>query len=171
MPANVSTVDLSGTGTLSGEKLIDIYNKAKGVSPWTPSGPLGSKTNPIPINKYSSKGGYIPSISPDDSRGAVNIPAYTKWYFEVDPLETTKKSAAFFATGAKFFGGGGLVCKLTQNKSTGAYTPEVCTGYTSYMETFYDNSPYDLDNTRFLFAIDNTAGTAVNNIEIAASVF
>jgi hypothetical protein len=138
----------------------------------TPTGPEGSKTNPIKMSKYSSKGGYIPSISPDNTRGAVSIPPGAKWYFEFDPIEATKKpGATSVAMGAKFYGGGGLVCQLTQNKITGTYTPETCGGYTSFMVTFKDNNPYDLDNTKFLLAIDNSGGTGVAHDEVGASIF
>ncbi len=117
---------------------------------------LGSLTNPIKINKWSSKGFYIPSSSPDNSRGSITIPTYTKWYFEVDPLATTLRSVASFLFEAKFFSGGGTVCKLTQNKSTGAYSSEVCSGSTLFADSVYDNSPYDIDNTKYLYAIDDS---------------
>jgi hypothetical protein len=159
------------THSVSGQASTPITITGSGGSGGGDTGALGSKTNPIKVNKYSIKGGYMPSISPDNSRGYVEIPAYTKWYFEVDPLATTGKSATSVAMGAKFYGGGGLVCQLTQDKITGAYTPEKCGGYTSFMVTFPDNKPYDLDNTKFLFAIDNSGGSGVARDEVGASIF
>lgn len=124
-----------------------------------PSGALGSKTNPIRINKWSTKGFYIPYLSPNDSRGDISVPAGSKWYFEVDPLATTGKSVPSFLFMAKFFSGGGSVCKLTQDKITGSYTREACSGSTIFADSVFDNSPYNINNTKFLYAIDNSGGT------------
>ena len=137
-----------------------------------PSGPLGSKTNPIKIDKPTTKvaSGYIPSISPDNGRGAVKVPAGAKAYFEVDTLTTTDRSVIGFGVSVKFYSGMGAVCKLTQDKATLAYSSEVCQGYTSFSQAVYDNQPYEVDNTRFLYAIDNSSGTAEVSDEIWATI-
>jgi hypothetical protein len=120
------------------------------------TGSTGSLTNPIKINKWSSKGFYIPSSSPDNSRGSTVIPPYTKCYFEVDPIATTLRSVASFLFEAKFFSGGGTVCKMTQNKITGVYSPEICYGSTLFADSVFGNGPYDIDSTRFFYAIDDS---------------
>jgi hypothetical protein len=121
-----------------------------------PTGEKGSKTNPYKMNKPA--GGfnvYIPEGSSGNT-GAITIPAGGKVYFEVDPGEISGK----FKVSAKFFGGGGAVCELTQDKATGEYSPEVCKGYSSY------NKIFTISNKKYLFAIDNTGVTAGANDEI-----
>lgn len=142
------------------------------VEPSGPSGPLGSKTNPIKINKPTSKilNGYIPSPSPDDSRGSVTIPTGAKAYFEVDPLTTTGRSVDAFGVTVKSYTGGAVVCKLTQDKITGTYSSETCQGYSAFMSNVYDNQPYDIDKTRFLYAIDNSSGGASASDDIWATI-
>ena len=123
---------------------------------------LGSLTNPIPINKSTTKisAGYIPSTCPDNGPGDITIPAHSKLYFIVDPSAIPGRLVGNpFAVIMKFYGGAGTVCELTQDKATGVSTPETCMGYTSLKDYIYDNKPYDIENTRFLYAIDNTAGT------------
>jgi len=127
----------------------------------TPSGPLGSKTNPIPINKPTTKvaGGYIPSTSPDNSRGTYVIRAGQKVYFEVDPAATTGRSVSAFGLQIKFYNQSLPVCKSIQDKTTENYSTEVCR-VGGYADIVYDNIPYKIDNTKFLYAIDNSSCTS-----------
>jgi hypothetical protein len=137
-----------------------------------PSGSLGSQTNPYKINKATTQvsNGYIPENSPDGSRGSITIPAGSKVYFEVDPVGTTGRSVSVFAVSIKFYSGFGAVCKLTQDKATGAYSSEVCAGYTSVMDIVYDGQPYTIANKKFLYAIDSSNITGVANDEMWATI-
>jgi hypothetical protein len=139
---------------------------------YQPSGPSGSRTNPIKISKPTGKiaSGYIPSTSPENGRGAVKVPAGQKTYFEVDPLATTGRSVIGFGLSVKFYSGMGAVCNLTQDKATLAYSSETCQGYTSFSHAVYDNQPYEVDNIRFLYAIDNSFGVADVSNEIWATI-
>jgi uncharacterized protein YcfL len=151
--------------SLSSALSVNISSGGGGGAP-------GTKTNPIKINKPTTKvaSGYIPSISPENGRGAVKVPVGQKAYFEVDPLATTDRSVIGFGVSVKFYSGMGAVCKLTQDKATLAYSSEVCRGSTSYIDTVYDNQPYEVDNTRFLYAIDNSSGAAEASDEIWATI-
>jgi hypothetical protein len=138
-----------------------------------PIPPLGSQANPYKINKPSSRvfNGYIPQNAPDGSRGEVTIPAGSKFYFEADPLAATGTSVSAFKVGAVFYEGAGTVCKLTQDKTTGAYSSEDCRGYTGLMDIVYDkNYPrpeyrgtYVIDNTKFLYALVGSPDGEVHN--------
>jgi hypothetical protein len=123
-----------------------------------PIPPLGSQANPYKINKPSSRvfNGYIPQNTTDSSPygpGEFTLPANSKLYFEADPFAATGTSVGAFKFVAKFYSGGGTVCKLTQNKSTGAYSSEVCQGSDSYMDIVYNGQPYAIANTKFLYAL------------------
>lgn len=120
-----------------------------------PSGPLGSMTNPHKINKPTTKvtNGYIPEISPDNSTGSVTIPAGSKLYFEVDPLATIGTSVGAFKVSAAFYSGAGGVCKLTQDKTTLAYSSEACQGFDAYLNIVQVDP-----NVKYLYALDNTLG-------------
>jgi len=135
------------------------------------SGPLGSQTNPYKINKtalgYSV---YIPQNAPDGSRGLITIPAGSKVYFEVDPVATTGRSVSAFAVSVKFYSGAGTICKLTQDKTTGAYSSEACQGSDSFMDIVYDGQPYPIANKKFLYAIDSSTITGVASDEIWATI-
>ncbi len=122
-----------------------------------PSGPLGSKTNPIKLNKTTSQvfNGYIPENSPNDSKGTIYIPATSKVYYEVDPIGA-------FKLFVKFYAGAGVVCKLTQDKITGEFSPELCQGSDSFMDIIL--SP--VANKKFLYAIDNSLSPAAANDEM-----
>jgi hypothetical protein len=137
-----------------------------------PSGIKGSKTNPFKINKATSLigNGYIPENSPNDSRGVMTIPPGSKVYFEIDPVAVRGRPVPAFALSVKFYGGAGAVCKLTQDKATGTYSPEVCAGYSSFMELVYDGQPNIIANKKFLYAIDNSGSDGVANDEIWATV-
>ncbi len=127
-----------------------------GVLP-SPSGPLGSKTNPYKINKLTSRGYnvYIPENSVEDNwgRGALTIPQSSKLYFEIDPIKMAGGPVSAVGVKAQFFEGAGGVCKLIQDKITGAYSSEVCFGSDSLIEVIYDGQPYKIDNTKFLYAL------------------
>jgi hypothetical protein len=157
-----SGVDLiSGTTTASvtmGSANRSVTANFTASSPPPPSGSLGTKTNPYKINKSTSRiyNGYISQISPDGSRGDIIIPAGSKFYFEVDPVATIGTSVGAFKISVGFFSGAGSVCKLTQDKSTGAYSSEVCQGTDSYMDIVWDGRPYTIANTKFLYALDNS---------------
>jgi len=133
-----------------------------------PSGSLGSITNPYMINKPTTKiyNGYIPQNSPDGGRGDVTIPATSKVYFEVDPVATTGRPVSAFELNVTFFSGAGVVCKFTQNKSTGVYSSEVCEGTQSFSDIVWNPSA----NTKFLYAIDNSGSTGAANDQIWATI-
>jgi hypothetical protein len=136
--------------------LLGIFLSSLGLgSQANPIPPLGSQANPYKINKQTTKvfSGYIPQNAPDGGMGEVTIPTGSKPYFEVDPLATTGTSVSAFKVVAKFYDGAGTVCKFTQNKSTGAYSPEVCQGSDGYMDIVYDGQPYTIANTKFLYAL------------------
>ena len=137
-----------------------------------PVGERGSKTNPYKINIPTSKigNGYVPEFCKDDSRGPIQIAAGKKIYFEVEPLAITGRSVAGFGVSIKFYSGMGTVCQLTQDKATLAHSPEDCRGHTSFMSIVYNNQPYKIDNTRFLYAIDNSEGEGNASDEIWATI-
>lgn len=118
-----------------------------------PSGPLGSKTNPFKMNKLSNRAtnAYIPENSPNDGRGSVGLPVGAKVYFEVDPIGTLGGTA--FAMNIKFYFGAGTVCKLTQDKRTGVYSPEACQGSDGFLDIVYNGQPDKLADKKFLYAI------------------
>ncbi len=136
----------------------------------TPTGVLGSKTNPIKLDKPTTKvaNGYIPSTSPNNSRGNYVTYAGSKLYFEVDPFVTTGRSSKGFGLQIKFYNQGLSVYKSTQNKATGLYSTEV-RKIGGYVDIVYDNKPDKIDNTRYLYAIDNITNTSFN-IEIWAEI-
>lgn len=117
-----------------------------------PSGPLGSKTNPIKLNKTSSQvyGGYIPE---NCSSPEISIPATSKVYFEVDP---NGQSFKFFVG---FYAGAGTICKCTKDKATGEFFAEECRGSDSYFDIVINPSPTKI----FLYAIDNSLSTRAAN--------
>ncbi len=122
-----------------------------------PSGPLGSKTNPIKLNKTTSQvfNGFIPENSPNDSKGTLYVPATSKVYYEVNPIWA-------FKLFVKFYAGAGVVCKLTQDKITGEYSSEVCQGSDSFMDIVMNPSI----NKKYLYAIDNSLSPAAANDEM-----
>ncbi len=124
----------------------------------------GTKTDPIKINKPTSRvyNGYIPENTPDGSRGPVTIPRGSKIYFEIDPAAIAGGPISSFRVDIKFFSGFGTVCKLTQDKTTGAYSPEVCKGYSSMLEIVYDNRPFNINNSRFLYALVGSPDGDIN---------
>jgi hypothetical protein len=119
------------------------------------SGGSGTLSDPIKINKPTTliSNGYIPEISPDGSRGPITISVGSKVYFEIDPVEIAGGPIPAFGVSVKFYEGAGGVCKLTQDKTTGTYSPEVCAGYSSLIDIVYNNQPFDISNTRFLYAL------------------
>ncbi len=122
------------------------------------SGVKGSKTNPYKINKPTSKitHGFVPENCSGESRGPVSIPIGGKVYFEVDPGIIIGK----FKINVKFDAGFGRICKLTQDKETGLYSPEACAGYSAFMEIIL------ISNKKFLFALDNSSSPSVVNDEV-----
>jgi plastocyanin len=158
--ASVSAGSLSGsTWTIS-----NVTSNLSATITFTYSGgggASGTKTNPIKINKPTTKvaNGYIPSTSLDNSRGTYVIKAGQKVYFELDPLATTGRSVLAFGLQIKFYNQSLPVCKLIQDKTTGNYSTEVCR-IGGYADIVYDNSPYEIDNTKFLYAIDNSSCTS-----------
>jgi hypothetical protein len=131
---------------------------------WSGAG-VGTKANPFKINKPA--GGlnvYIPENCV--GMGEIAIPAGAKYYFEIDPLVTTGLSVSAFKVCVVFYGGAGAICKLTQNKGTLVYSAEVCSGYSAFMEIVNDNDPLEIDDYKFLYAIDNTgvSGTVYDAI-------
>jgi hypothetical protein len=128
-------------------------------------GALGTLTNPYKINKTTTlySNGYIPENATAGSRGAIVIPAGAKVYFEVDPVGIGT-SVGNFKINGKFDAGFGSVCKLTQDRTTGAYSPEVCRGYSAFMEVV------PISNKKFLYAIDNSLSTGVARDEMWAQI-
>jgi hypothetical protein len=129
------------------------------------SGALGTRDNPYKINKPTTQiyNGYIPENATDNSRGPIYIPAGAKVYFVVDPVGIGA-SVGKFKVSVKFISYAfGYVCTLTQ-ETGGAYSTEVCRGYSSYNEIF------TISNKKFLFAIDNSSVTAVANDEMWAVI-
>jgi len=133
--------------------------------PPAPSGPLGSKTNPIKTSKPSlGQNVYIPENSVPDSHGIaqLTIPTGSKVYFEVDPAAIAGRSVSVFSVNAKFYEGAGGVCRITQDKTTGVYSSEVCFGSDGLFEIYYDGQPsayypydgksYKIDNTKFIYS-------------------
>ncbi|MCX6712039.1 MAG: hypothetical protein NT139_03320 [Candidatus Woesearchaeota archaeon] len=190
-----NTIDLSGTGHYSGERLIDIYNKDIGSSactpnctnkcggvsddcggtcnvncqnPITPSGPLGSQTNPIPLSEPSQRiaNGYVPPGSEQDlySHGGWVTqppPRGSILWFVIDPYAVLGRPAQAIALRWKWREVGPSI-SLIQNKDTGEYTP----GMTLLKPQFYDeNDPYKsrnytplgLNRYRFLWGFTNYA--------------
>jgi hypothetical protein len=137
-----------------------------------PSGSLGSITNPIKLNKPMGVvyKGYMSQNSPDNTYGTINLPANTKLYFEVDTLETTGISASAFGINTKFYNMAFSVCKSVQNKRTGAYSTEICGYPSAYRDIVYDNDPYDLDNYKYLYGIDNSGGATIFSIDVWVTI-
>lgn len=95
--------------------------------------------------------GYTSQDSPMGTMGTVNLAAGKKLYFEIDPVAVTGGPVSAFSARMIFFSGGNIVCKLTQDKSTGAYSSEVCRQFEGYLDVVWNPSA----NTKFLYAIDN----------------
>lgn len=139
----------------------------------TPSGPLGSKTNPIKLNKLMDMvyHGYMAQDSPNGTYGTISLPAYTKLYFEVDTLETAGISAGSFGINTKFYNMAFSVWKSLLDKKTGAYLTELCAGPPSgYRDIVYNNQPNNLDNYKYLYAIDNLNNDTSFNIDVWVTI-
>jgi hypothetical protein len=121
-----------------------------------PSGPLGSKTNPIKVNKLQ---GYV-YVPENCSSPEISIPATSKVYFEVDP---NGQSFKFFVG---FYSGAGTICKCLQDKITGQFSPEECRGSDSYFDIVLNPSP----TKKFLYAIDNSLSPGVANDKMWVSM-
>lgn len=164
--ASVSPGSLSGsTWTIS-----NVTSNLSATITFTQSGggggALGTKTNPYKINKPTTQitNGYIPENATDNSRGPIYIPAGAKVFFVVDPVGMGV-SVGKIKVSVKFISYGfGLVCTLTQDNITQAYSSEVCRGSSSYNEIF------TISNKKFLFAIDNSDVTASANDEMWAVI-
>jgi hypothetical protein len=113
-----------------------------------PSGVWGSKTNPFKINKPG--GGYNIYIPENTLDGSISIPRGSKIYYEIDPVLIGGDA---FKVGAVFYSGACTVCKLTQDKVTGAYSSEDCRGYTGLLDIVHDGQPYKLADKKFLYVI------------------
>ncbi len=134
-----------------------------------PSGAYGSKTNPIKLNKLSGQmSGYISQDSPDDGWGTVNLPSRTTLWFEVDPLEITGRSVAYFGVNSKFYNSAFSVIKCTQNKVTGEYSAETSKPPRGFRDIVYDGAPWEIDDYKFLYGIDNSAGSSFDTIDVWA---
>ena len=125
------------------------------VTPVT--GALGSKTNPIKLNKpmVLVDKGYMSGISPDDTMGGINLPGNTKLYFEVDPLETTGISASSFGLNTKFYNQAFSVCKSLYSKVAKTFSAETWGFPSTYRDIVYDNQPNDLDLYKYLYGVHN----------------
>ncbi len=122
-----------------------------GVLP-SPSGPLGSKTNPYKINKPAQGYNvYIPENTPESSYGygEITIPRGAKIYFEIDPVTIASGLIGSFKFQVKFFEGAGTVCKLTQDKIIGGYSLETCVGSDGYLDMILNPSA----NMKYLYAL------------------
>lgn len=120
------------------------------------SGGTGTLNDPIKINKPArGTNVYIPENSVEDNwgRGPVTIPRGSKLYFEIDPAAIVGGQVSALRVAAQFFEGAGTVCKLTQDKMTGNFSPEVCFGSDSLIEIIQDGQPYHIDSTKFLYAL------------------
>ncbi len=134
-----------------------------------PSGVSGSKTNPIKLNKPSGQmGGYISRGSPDEGWGTVTLPSRTILWFEVDPLETAGRSVASFGVNGKFYNSAFSVRKCTQNKVTGEYSAETSKPPRGFRDIVYDGTPWEIDNYKFLYGFDNSAGSSSDTIDVWA---
>ena len=137
-----------------------------------PSGTLGSKTNPIKLSKPMDKvyHGYMSQSSPLGSMGTVNLLKNTKLYFEVDTLATIGASASSFGLNTKFYNSQFSVCESVYNKITQTYSTEVCGNPSTYRDIVYDGRPGELDNYRYLYAIDNSGGSTNFSIDVWVTI-
>jgi hypothetical protein len=85
-------------------------------SPPPPSGSLGTKTNPIPMNQIGGRGTtYFPSVG-----NIVPLKANEKKWFVVDSLAATGRSVTLFIFNFKTYNNSKLVyTKVPQSKATG----------------------------------------------------
>ncbi len=118
-----------------------------------PVGILGSKTNPIKLNKM-----YAPVTNgfTHSSKGKeFGLASGAKVYFEVDPV-LLKPNAPFFQMVVK-----GMNCptlyiyKAYYDKNTQTYTDDVSFTSGGCVDPVRDLKPRDLDSTKFLYALEN----------------
>jgi len=118
-----------------------------------PSG-IGSKTDPIRLNKLSSfdDNGYIAQQSPDGSRGTIGLKSNSILWFEIDPFVTRGRHVDAFAIDTKFYNAAFSVLMCRQNRNTGTCIAEVSSGPpTGFMRRFYGV----VDTEKYLFGIQN----------------
>lgn len=128
-----------------------------------PISPLGSKTNPIPMNKLRGGRGLVYLAS--TATGSPNLASTPlaggqKVYFMVDTA-VTGQTISYFKYTVQGFNNPNLVySKVVQDKQGNDLTSETTmsnnTGDTT--DTIYNNQSYPFSNTRFLYAIENKAG-------------
>jgi hypothetical protein len=133
------------------------------INPSVAPAPLGSKTNPIPINKWN--GGRSLIYYPSTATGNPN-PASTplavnqKIYFVADSAVTGKTISKFYFTVMGFNNVDLFYTKVVQDKAGNDLSAEV-TLLNNGGDTFdqvINNMPYNFDTTRFLYAIEDRSG-------------
>jgi hypothetical protein len=145
--------------------------------PYEPTGTLGSKTNPLKLNVSTPMvyNGYISQpFNENWAWGSVNpvvLPAGGKLWFEVDTLATTGLSATAFGVSSKFWNNTFAIWKCMQDKATDLYGAEtlIHPGSTGLGQIVYDDTPDDMDDYRYLYAVESSSGSNLT-IDVWATV-
>jgi hypothetical protein len=126
-----------------------------------PSGPLGSKTNPIPMNKGPNRGMvYFASTATQDAY--TPLAANSKTWFVVDSAVAGQTISKFYFTTQGFNNVDLVYTKVVQDKAGNDLTAETALQNSSgdTQESVLNNKPYNLNSTRLLYAIENRGTTA-----------
>ncbi len=137
------------------------------VTPPAPVGQLGSKTSPTPMNQVGGRGTtYFPSVG-----NIVPLKANEKKWFVVDSLAATGQSVTSFTFSFKTYNNANLVyTKVPQSKTTGQdLGTEVRIPGTASSDTVNNNQPYNLNDVKYLYAIQNNgpSTTIANHPELS----
>ncbi len=141
------------------------------VPPPTPQplGALGTKTNPIPMNQIGGRGTtYFPSVG-----NIVPLRANEKKWFVVDSLAATGRSVTLFTFNFKTYNNSNLVyTKVPQSKATGQdLGTEVRILGLEPSDTVNNNQPYNLNDIKYLYAIQNNGPATMPSVHPELSVY
>lgn len=131
-------------------------------------GQLGTKTNPIPMNQVGGRGTtYFPSVG-----NIVPLRANEKKWFVVDSLATTGRSVTLFIFNFKTYNNSDLVyTKVPQNKTGQDLGPEVRILGLEPSDTVNNNQPYNLNDIKYLYAIQNNGPATMPSVHPELSVY
>lgn len=169
-----ATANLAGIGAYSGEKLIDIYDKAKGVAitppsspPPPPTGNSGTKTNPIKLDQLCVNcvaGGFTHVTDPMNP-GRYTLQPNSKAYFEFDPKAYSVHSFQRVRTRViNVKPSSNLVYSyLVQNKFTGSEikAETKISESTLLAHNILDNQPDELDDIKLIYAVENKTANQI----------
>ncbi len=116
-------------------------------------GELGTKTNPIKLNK--PYGPVSSGFTYSSSTSMYTLGAGRKVYFEVDPALLKANASAFQMIVNGFNSSSLYIYKAYYDKNTQTYTEDVYYTAKGCGDYVRDSTYRDLDSTRFLYRLDN----------------